>query len=1544
MKRYVFAAIAGLCSQVTASEAWESRDLLSDFHGEGAAVGDLSGDGVVDLAYGPFWFEGPDFTNVHRYREGKPFDGERGYSDSFFGFVRDFNKDGRNDLLWVGFPGKAAKIYLNPGKAGARWEEFSVADQVANESPNFVDLVPGGFPEIVCARSGSYGYFEAGDDPLQPWRWIPVSVPGDAVTPFGHGLGVGDINGDGRLDIVEPTHWYEHPADGAALWTKHLWASKKYGGGGAQILVHDFDGDGDADIVTSFNAHGYGLAWFEQSKDGKFLQHDLMGKTSIESPYGVAFSQLHALELADVDGDGRQDFVTGKRYLAHQGNDPGGLQAAVVYWFRNTAGGDGGVEFVPHLIDAHSGVGVEVKVRDLNGDGKVDVVSSNKDGLKIHLQTEDREHLGLARWKIEGGRPQDDYGSGLTATEALDRLEVPEGFSVDLIAAEPEITQPIAMCFDARGRIWMIEGHTYPVRAPDGQGRDRILILEDVDGDGDFEKKTVFAEGINLASGIELGFGGVYVGAAPYLLFFADKDQDDQADGEPEILLDGWGFEDTHETLNAFTWGPDGWLYGCHGVFTHSRVGKPGTPDAERIPINAGVWRFHPVRREFEVFAHGTSNPWGLDFNETGDWFVSSCVIPHFFHLSQGGRYRRQAGQHFNPYTYGDIKTIADHAHYAGSIGEHAFWGDNFKTRPAAPTDTSALGGGHAHCGLALYQADEFPAQYRDAAFFHNLHGHRIVQEKLESEGSGFVARHRPDFMLSNNHDFVGVGVMQGPDGALYFSDWVDPQTCHHRDVEIWDRSNGRIFRVRYGDAKSSKMNLDRLSDRDLVAILGSRNAVRARLAQRILQERASNKDLDEAAVRNAFQEFEQVHRSDDLLRLRVLWARHVCGLFTEEELTRQLSDSNEFVRAWSVQLLGEKKKILDAGTIERLEVLAARDSSLVVRRYLASLLQRIPHEQRWGILEGLISHGRSGKDWNIPLLCWYGIEPLVESDPVKALGLVERTQWAQLREFLIRRATSTESGRVAMMQSLENANSADVFLKLAGQLLKSVEGGSSMKAPENWGAIKKKARSLKGSEKAVETSLSQLGARFGDAEFFPVWRAIAEDGKQGIPKRIQSVELLIAGGDPGLESLAGELLNVGPMQEVALRALRGFAGERTARVLVDHLPGFKLPQRNEAINQLASRKEMALVLLRAVDAKKVSSGLISPVMLDQFSRYEDDQIDELIARHWKRAGAGVDMARLGESIKEWKGRLNSEVMAQADASRGRGVYLETCGSCHKLFGEGVALGPDLTGSNRSDLGYLLENVLAPSAVVGKDYLLNVFELKDGSTLSGMIKEETPEVLKIAMPGGGMNTVKVNEIQKRTEFPQSMMPAGLFEALPVEEVADLVKYLGSPSQVPLPGKPGEMRPVGPAGKGVVRIEGEDLVSKAHVKKGRVSAQGMKTFGVGWSGDKHLWWTGGSPGERMTMKVEGLKPGTKNLTVYPTTARDYASVKIAINGQLQEEDLYSEKVLPGRPLRFARVNVSPGEPLQIDVHITGKNESADPSYMVGIDRIEIEAAE
>src|SRR5437667_8938256 len=313
-----------------------------------------------------------------------------------------------------------------------------------------------------------------------------------------------------------------------------------------------------------------------------------------------------------------------------------------------------------------------------------------------------------------------------SARESAARMTVPPGFEVEVFAAEPDVVNPIGIDFDHKGRVYVLECLQYTKKAPIGsKGADRIRVYEDTKGNGVADKVTTFAEGLNLATGIAVGHGGVFVGEAPYLLFLEDTKGTGKTD-KRTVLLDGFGYQDTHETLNSFIWGPDGWLYGCHGVFTHSRVGKPGTPDKDRVPLNAGIWRYHPKTQKFEVFAEGTSNPWGYDYDENGSGFLTACVIPHLFHMVPGGLYIRQAGQNFNPYAYGQIREICDHVHYFGGSSHEG----NIDPR------RFAVGGGHAHSGCLIYQGGAYPEKWNGRVFMMNLHGARINTDILKRKGS----------------------------------------------------------------------------------------------------------------------------------------------------------------------------------------------------------------------------------------------------------------------------------------------------------------------------------------------------------------------------------------------------------------------------------------------------------------------------------------------------------------------------------------------------------------------------------------------------------------------------------------------------------------------------------------------------------------------------------------------------------------------------------------------------------------------------------------
>ena len=599
--------------------------------------------------------------------------------------------------------------------------------------------------------------------------------------------------------------------------------------------------------------------------------------------------------------------------------------------------------------------------------------------------------------------------AGLTGPEAARAMTVPKGFKVTLAASEPAVVRPIAFTLDDRGRLWVAEAHTYPLRAADGAGQDRILILEDTNGDGTLDKRTVFMEGLNLVSGIEIGFGGVWIGAAPNLLFVPVKEGTDTPAGEPQIMLDGWGYQDTHEMLNTFSWGPDGWLYGSHGVFTHSNVGKPGAPDSERQRLNGAIWRYHPTKRVFEVFAEGTSNPWGLDFNDYGHAFTTACVIEHLYHVVQGARYKRQAGKHFNPAIYDDIKTVADHVHWVGTKGPHA-----------GNSRSGSAGGGHAHAGAMIYLGgDSWPAEYRDSIFMNNIHGHRANTDRLQRKGSGYAASHGPDFLNANDSWSQMLNFRYGPDGSVFAIDWYDKNQCHSSNAAIHQKTLGRIFKISNEKDRWVQVDLRKQSSSALVDLQLNRNDWYVRHARRILQERGPD-----PAVHTRLKGILQ-NNADVTRKLRALWALYVTDGLTEPDLLGLLDHESEHIRSWAVYLLVQDRKASDEA-IKRFATMARQDKSALVRLYLASALQRVPVEKRWDAVEGLLAHAEDSADHNLPLMVWYAAEPLAEVDMGRALALASNAKLPRIFPFAVQRIAAIRTPAALTVLAERLAKTAD--------------------------------------------------------------------------------------------------------------------------------------------------------------------------------------------------------------------------------------------------------------------------------------------------------------------------------------------------------------------------------------------------------------------------------------------------------------------------------------------------------------------------------------
>lgn len=1041
---------------------------------------------------------------------------------------------------------------------------------------------------------------------------------------------------------------------------------------------------------------------------------------------------------------------------------------------------------------------ISIRITDTHSGGWGHV---NFDDFRFHEKRPQftRAELGVKATALAEVYPH----AGLTAEEAVAAMQVPPGFKVQVAAAEPNVTQPIAMCWDDRGRLWVAEAHSYPQRNPEGEGADRIVIFEDTDQNGTLDKKTTFIEGLNLVSGLAVGFDGVWVGAAPYLMFIPDTNGDDVPDGVPmkaeppqpalqfpkdvpsgaKVLLDGWHWEDTHETLNAFIWGPDGWLYGCHGVFTHSLVGKPGTPADQRTPINAGIWRYHPVRHEFEVFSHGSSNPWGVDFNEYGEAFCTACVIPHLYHIIQGGRFERQAGQHFNKHTYDDIKTIARHRHFTGGQ-----W--NNEDRKASDD----LGGGHAHAGAMIYQGGAWPEEYTGKLFMHNIHGNRINIDQLIPEGSGYAGDRYPDFLLTGDKWSQMINLMTGPDGQVWMIDWYDANQCHRPEEGLHDTTNGRIFRVSYGDVKNPKADLKQLSDQELVSLsVNAPNEWHSRHARRLLQERvAAGKIPQSTGIGLLLSDpgHPEISETDIKQQMRFLWTMHI--MIGPDHLQEMIKDvplaefmkMDPHVLAFGMRMFSEHQKLRPETQVRRVE-LARVHPSPIVRLALASTLSRTPLADRWTILEGLITHEEDAKDHNLPLMYWYAMEPLADVDPARALALAVSAGETipVLREYMIRRLGSGDPVKMLdlLVEALDKAKPEDAPLYLRG-ILQTTRGLKEHARYEQLRELPKKY-TVATSQPEVVFLATAIAHRAGADFALANLRDYARISSWPVEARREALKYVVDAQSDGLAELLPQLVDDPAMRGDALRSLAAIDHPAALKPVIEKFGTFTPAERRDAMSTLTARPSYARELLAAVQANRIPKTELSADLVRQLRNLNDADLNTQIEQVWgivreSAADRVALMARLKTVIANPQG-------STPDREVGRAIFAKTCQQCHTLFGTGGKIGPDITGANRANFDYLLSNIVDPSSVMAKEYQPTVIVTTSGRVVTGIIKPASGPGLVAVQTPEQLIEMPESDIDERKLSDKSMMPDDLLRNLSDSEVRSLVAYLQGAGQSPI---------------------------------------------------------------------------------------------------------------------------------------------------------------
>jgi len=987
----------------------------------------------------------------------------------------------------------------------------------------------------------------------------------------------------------------------------------------------------------------------------------------------------------------------------------------------------------------------------------------------------------------------------LSPEEAQRRFTLPPGFEIRLFASEPEVVNPVAMTWDERGRLWVVELYEYPLGAkPGAKGRDRIKILEDTDGDGRADKVTVFADGFSLATGILLGHGGVFLGQAPHVLFLQDTNAPAgagigafQKANKQTVLLTGFGLEDRHELLNGFTWGPDGQLYMTHGVFTRASVKDPQNPDAPAVRMDAAVARYDVRTRKFEVYADGTSNPWGVDFDRAGNAFLSACVIDHMFHMAPGGIYVRQGGQPMFPYAYQLLPSIVDHRHKMA-----------------------------AYAGIQVYLGDQWPAEHYGTILCGNLHDNAVHQDTLTPNGSTFKSSFKQDFIRANDGWFMPVSQQVGPDGVLWIMDWYDKYPCYQNaraDPEGVDREHGRIWRVVHtgndkGKAVPSRpqrdMDLAKLTSAQLVERLAHPNIWQRKMAQRILSERRDDKVM--GLLQSQFASGKSLES-----RLASLWTLHSSSYLADDQIKKAVEDKEPAIRYWAARLIGQHQPMSDA----RLKLLGtlARDSEAVVRAGVATALRQTtsgsltvntPPARSIALNRRVILQGTSTVsplDWNLvenvfdgllrstkepsepllPSLTWMAMEPLVAAEPAFLSSFNESMEGLPMVGPLVyktmRRICDLQNPKHldAALDNIARISAGSPLLAFALNGLVDGQKGKALKPNKPTEAVMQ--RLLASPREDVVRQARQLGALWGDAGAMQASLALVNDAKAPLDERLKAAQTARQLKNDASRDALLKAITPGNPEPLVLEAIAGLSqlgASATTEALFAHWKNFSPAARRAAAETLASRNNWASQLLSELEQKRILASDIPAATIRTLTRSEADY-GMLAKRATAIFGRVRDASADKLTIIAAKKRMILSAQGQPDLKAGHEVAKKICFTCHKLHGEGADIGPDLTGVGRSSLDALLANIIDPNQIIGAGYEMVEITTKDDRSLSGRMVENTDTRVRLLSAGPKEDVVAKSDIARLRVSELSVMAEGL-EQMPDADFRNLIAYLLNP--------------------------------------------------------------------------------------------------------------------------------------------------------------------
>ncbi|NND04961.1 MAG: c-type cytochrome [Saprospiraceae bacterium] len=960
-------------------------------------------------------------------------------------------------------------------------------------------------------------------------------------------------------------------------------------------------------------------------------------------------------------------------------------------------------------------------------------------------------------------------------SQALSAMQIADDLKVDVVLAEPEVTQPLEINFDPRGRIWVVQYGQYPypkglkvtgidhhirmtfdkkpAPPPAGvRGADKITIFEDSDGDGTYDTSTDAITGLNIATAVTWGRGKIWVLNPPYLLAYPDPDGDGLPNGDPVVHADGFGLEDTHAVANSLRWGPDGWLYGAQGSTTTAVINTKNSKDVGFL--GQAIWRYHPQRQIFEVFAEGGGNTFHVEIDAKGRIYSGTNGITRGQYYKQGAYYTKNWGKHgalTNSYAFGYLPDMD-------------FTGEKIR---------------FTHAWIK-YEGGALPAAYEGKMFAINPLQNYIQLSRLELNGSTFATFDEGKVLATEDRWFRPVDIKAGPDGAIYLADWCDSRLSHVDPKDTWHKQSGRIYRITGKDSPHShRVDLTLFSSDSLVSVLSHENKWHRQQALRLLGDRqdASTHERLTGLLQTA----------DGQTALEALWALYVSGGWSDDITSMALSNQDPHVRMWAVRLCADLTKP-SATQAQQLLAIADVERHPEVLSQLAATAKRV--EPDLGLaLARMISDQVSKHDADNPMMLWWGFEPhiagenheyVVRTFARKAIWsnpVIKEVVLSRMMQKLILKGEPADHELAAVL--FEQAPSSELGGILMNGLLEGLRGGDVMSLPQHL------LLSLKPFQASNEGELA-MSLRSKDPETIAQSLDIIRDGESPLAERLSYIKIL---GQLAIPTTVSGLLDVmrdanapPTILKTTLSALNSFEQDSIARQILDDYPNHLRADegvRLAALYTLVSRESWATQLLERIQyQKEIHKEDFTHQIVSQLKLIEEETFAEAVNTLWPGTRLATDDEK-EEQIIQIKNAVTSY---EGSPAQGKVLYGAICGTCHKLFDEGSEIGPALTGYDRQNVNYLALHIVDPNIDIREGYVNYEVQTKDGRVFTGIIRNRTANEVRLKPVGGEAVTISSDQIQEIRPLPISIMPEKLISGLSDEQVADLFAYIMSQPQ------------------------------------------------------------------------------------------------------------------------------------------------------------------